>query len=164
MAADDATVVDGLWADLEADLAPSDILSANVVLAAQAAKTRMQGSGSDGTACVQVMKIESDSRRFTVRASTATGNYAKFGASWTVEQLAQHREFLAQEAVEQQQQKERRAAARKAAREANAAAKAEAKAARKAACEANAAAKAEAKAARKAAKAADQVSAPSPSP
>ena len=111
MASNDETV-DGLWADLVTHLAPSDTLSANVVLAAQAARTRMQGSGSDGTACMQVMKIESDSRRFTVRASTATGKYAKFGASWTVKQLAQHRDFLAQEEVERLQQKERRAAER----------------------------------------------------
>ena len=131
MASDEETVA-GLWAELTTYLAPPDILSANVVLAAQAAKTRMQGSASDGTACMQVIRIKSVSRRFTVRASTATGNFAKFGASWTVEQLTQHREFLAQEEVsavverlllklekdaraeerrlEQQQQKERRAA------------------------------------------------------
>jgi chemotaxis protein histidine kinase CheA len=116
MPAEDDETVTGLLALLGARLAPSDDVSANVVLAAQAAKARMQGSDSDGKAFTDVMEIKSDSRRFTFRAN-AYGNYARFGRTYTPEQLRQHREFLAKEEQEQQQEKARQAAEREARRQ-----------------------------------------------
>ena len=116
MPAEDDETVTGLLALLGARLAPSDDMSANVVLAAQAAKARMQGSDSDGKAFTDVMEIKSDSRRFTFRAN-AYGNYARFGRTYTPEQLRQHREFLAKEEQEQQQEKARQAAEREARRQ-----------------------------------------------
>ena len=113
MPAEDDETVTGLLALLGARLAPSDDVSANVVLAAQAAKARMQGSDSDGKAFTDVMEIKSDSRRFTFRAN-AYGNYARFGRTYTPEQLRQHREFLAKEEQEQQQEKARQEAEREA--------------------------------------------------
>ena len=116
MPSEEDETVTGLLALLGARLAPSDDMSANVVLAAQAAKARMQGSDSDGKAFTDVMEIKSDSRRFTIRAN-AYGNYARFGRTYTPEQLRQHREFLAKEEQEQQQKKARQAAEREARRQ-----------------------------------------------